>query len=475
MLSNKANPFFENLKPLIEQTAKSGTYLFELVSKSPIGKIKADCQSIYSRDEIARFFILLKLLAIPTLNTAIRSSLQGILPCGKDVLYKIKNSSSIEWRKILYRQAKQCMTGVTIESEESKPWTQPCFIVDDSDIQKKGMRIEFIGRIFSHVTHRYKPGFKCLNLAYWSGKQLLHLDFSLHGELGKNGTQGMTMKQLKTRYTKNRDRNLPGTKRSEEVFEKKSTQLLKMLRSARSYGFKAAYLLLDSWFFNARLMVCANKLGIHVISRPKFNHWNYHYANRSLTLGNLIKSLRRSKEIKWNRALRMHHIAVIVQHQEVDLRIFFFKEKRNGSKWQALITTDMKIGAIQAYKVYQNRWAIEVSYKDLKQYLRFGKCQSRDFDAQIADCTHSLMAYNYLSHIQAVHDYETIGHLFADVSQNWVKPTFMKRFWDYFLGFIAKLAELVQKSTEDLLDIATRDDSFFSKWSDCSLNLGTET
>jgi Transposase DDE domain len=475
MLSNKSNPFFENLKPLIDQTTKSGTHLFDLIGKCPIEKIKADKQSKYCREEITRFFVLIKLLAIPTLNTAIRSRLKGILPCGKDVLYKVKNSSCIAWRRMLYRQAKQCMTGVTSTPKEHEPWTQPCFIVDDSDIQKKGKRIEFIGRIFSHVTHRYNPGFKCLSLAYWSGKHLLHLDFSLHGELGKNGMQGLTMKQLKARYTKNRDGSLPGGKRGEEVFEKKSTQLLKMLRKARAYGFQAAYLLLDSWFFNARLMVCANKLGIHVISRPKFNQWKYRYINHSFTLGNLIKKLRRSKEIKWNKTLRMHHIGVIVQHQGVELRIFFFKEKRNGSKWQALITTDKQIGAIQAYKVYQNRWAIEVSFKDLKQYLGFGKCQSRDFDAQIADCTHSLMAYNYLSNIQAVHDYETIGHLFADVSQNWVKPTFMKRFWNYFLGFIAKLAELVQKSADDLLAIATNDDAFFSKWSNCSVNLGAET
>lgn len=475
MLSTKANTILENLKPLIEQTSNSGVFLFELLAKCPIGKIKSDEQTKYKRDEIARLFILLKLLAIPSLHTAIGQRLKGVLPCGKDVLYKIRNSSSIAWRSILYRQAKQCMSGITIEEDSRQPWTLPCFIVDDSDLNKKGKHIEFVGRIFSHLTKRYDIGFKCLSLTYWSGKHLLHLDFSLHGELGKNGNQGMTPKQQKARYSKNRDLANDGGKRAQEVFEKKSDQLFKMLRCARSHGFKAAYLLLDSWFFNAKLMAFAIKMKMHVITRPKFNHWKYQYANQTITLGNLIKKIRCSKMRKWNKELRMHHITVAIQHQGIDMRIFFFKEKRRGCKWQALITTDKQIGAIQAYKVYQNRWAIEVSFKELKQHLGFGKCQSRDFDAQIADSTHALMAYNYLSHILTVHNHETIGQLFAEVSQNWLQPTLMKRFWDYFLGFLTDLADLVQKSLDDLLDIVKNDDGFFSKWYSRTLAIGTET
>lgn len=475
MLSNKANSFLENLKPLIDQTTRSGADFFDLLLKCPLGKIKSDRQCRYSRDEVVRLFVLLKLLAIPNIGMAMKSQFKKVVPCGKDVLYKIRNSGNVTWRSLLYRQSKQCMDGITTEREATEPWQQPCFIIDDSDINKKGKQMEFIGRIFSHGTKRYDLGFKCLNLTYWSGKHMLHLDFSLHGELGKHGTQGLTQKQIKQRFCKDRSANTPGAKRVQEVFEKKSDQIYKMLRRARSHGFKAAYLLLDSWFFNARLMAFASKLGIHVISRPKFNTWKYQHANHAFTLGNLIKKLRRSKDQKWNKLLRMHYLTVAVEHKGVDLRIFFFKEKRRGSKWQALITTDKHIGAIQAYKVYQNRWAIEVSYKDLKQYLGFGKCQSRDFDAQVADCTHSLMAYNYLSYIQAIHDYETIGALFADVSQNWVRPTLMQRFWDYFTRCLIQLADLVDKSLDDLLSIIKNDDLFFAKWLNCKLSLGTET
>ncbi len=69
-----------------------------------------------------------------------------------------------------------------VQEQMDDSTAQPCFILDDTDLPKRGKAIEFIGRIFSHVTHRYGLGFKCMNLAYWSGKHLLHLDFSLHVE-----------------------------------------------------------------------------------------------------------------------------------------------------------------------------------------------------------------------------------------------------------------------------------------------------
>lgn len=193
---NKAIPFLENLKPLIDKTIKTGVHLFDLLIKCPLGKIKSDRQAKYSRNEVVRLFVLMKILAIPNIGMAITSQLKNLVPCGKDVLYKILNSGNLIWRSMLYRQAAQCTNGITVESEATEPLKQPCFIIDDSDINKKGKRMEFNGRIFSHVTKRYDLGFKCLNLAYWSGKHLLHLDFSLHGELEKHGAQGMTQKQL---------------------------------------------------------------------------------------------------------------------------------------------------------------------------------------------------------------------------------------------------------------------------------------
>ena len=70
MLLNKTTKFFENLKPLIDQTTSSGTFLFELLKKIPLQGIPQDAQTVYPRDGIIRVFILLKLLAIPSVHAA---------------------------------------------------------------------------------------------------------------------------------------------------------------------------------------------------------------------------------------------------------------------------------------------------------------------------------------------------------------------------------------------------------------------
>jgi len=101
----------------------------------------------------------------------------------------------------------------------------PCFIIDDCDLPKRGIRIERIGRIFSHLTMKYQLGFKSLNLTYWTGKKLLQLDISLHGEMGRKQNQGLSKKEQRNRFTKQRENTDPGYKRCEEVFEKNQIRL----------------------------------------------------------------------------------------------------------------------------------------------------------------------------------------------------------------------------------------------------------
>ena len=67
-----------------------------------------------------------------------------------------------------------------------------CFVADDTDFEKSGRRMEFIGKIFNHAAHKYTLGFKCLILNYWNGKSMYALDFSIHIEQGKDKNQGRT-------------------------------------------------------------------------------------------------------------------------------------------------------------------------------------------------------------------------------------------------------------------------------------------
>lgn len=470
----QATHFLEEIKTLFKNSGTSASLLEAQLTKCCSWQIKQDVRSVYSRSGIIQLMILMKLMSIPSIHRLLRTELCQLIPFGKDLIYRVRKSCKLNWRNILLFNSNKCIQGIAMGEQETACWSKPCFILDDTDVLKRGKHIEGIGKVFSHVTGKYVLGFKCLNLAYWSGKHLLHVDFSLHAESGKSGTQGMTKKQLRKRYQKNRKEGTAGHTRERELFDKKSDCALRMLTRAIKKGFKASYILADSWFFSSKLAQLALNSSIGLISRPKFNKWKYVYADKPYTMGKLIRKVRYEKR-KWNRDLRMHHVTVTVYFQGIPLKVFFYKEKKRGTKWQALLSTDRTLGAIQAYKTYQNRWAIEVSYKELKQHLNFGKCQARDFDAQIADTTITLAAYNHLSQVKAINAYESIGHLFDEVSRQQLSPTLMQRFWNEFYSVIKQIASLVNTNFDELLEHAIRSTTFLKDWQRINHLLTSET
>ena len=125
-----------------------------------------------------------------------------------------------------------------------------CLIVDDTDLPKTGRCVELIGRIWSHVTNRSILGFKGLFMGYYDGKSFFGLDFSLHGEKGKNEKKpyGLSNKQLKARYSKKRKVDSSGFNRKQEYFETKIQSMISMIRCAITKGIRFEYILVDSWF-----------------------------------------------------------------------------------------------------------------------------------------------------------------------------------------------------------------------------------
>ena len=95
---------------------------------------------------------------------------------------------------------------------------------------------------------------------------------------------------------------------------------------------------------------------------------------------------------------------------------------------------------MEMIKTYQIRWAIEVFFKEAKQSLGLGKCQSNDFDAQMADTTLVMVQYMISTLCRRFGQYEGKGALFEQ-DQNKVvafKPS--ERLW----GLLLELAELIE-------------------------------
>ena len=450
--------------------------LISFLSVSRFKTIISDVRSRYSRIDVIKLLIFSKYLNTKSINSIVNSDLHGIINCGKDVYYSIKNNIKINWRVVMLNHAFECIDKLEdVDMNTNTSHQVPCLIVDDSDIPKRGKFIEMIGKIFSHTGHNYKLGFKSLNLIYWTGKTVINLDFSLHVENRKDGNQGLTKKELKQRYSKDRPKDSHGATRLAESITKKTTALIKMVTRSLDKGLKAKYLLVDSWFFNSELVAYISKTSLNLITRPKMNNWKYQHNDIAFTIGQLLNKYKYHKSRKWSRKLQMYYIKIDVIFKDIPMSLYFYKLKKRGSKWQILIGTQKSLHAIKAYELYKNRWSIEVAYKELKQHFQYGKCQARDFSGQIADHTICLVAYNFMSTYKSVNEYQSIGGLFEDIKQNWIRPTVMEEFWKTITGIAEKIAEIFNLTIDEVLEKIIPNQNFFLSFDLNQLNSTTET
>jgi len=467
---------FDLTSGCFDKSSKVSTFLLTFLKVSRFKGIISDIRAKYDRRYLINVLMFSKFLENKTVNSLINSDLKQILDCGKDVYYSFKNNTKIDWRKTMWDHALDCISHMSpIDMSTTVSYEIPCLVADDTDIPKRGRFIEMIGKIFSHTGHNYKLGFKSLNLSYWTGKTCIHLDHSLHIESRKNGMQGMRKKELKERYSKLRPADSCGAKRITACTKKKTVALIEMVKRAVRKGVKAKYLLVDSWFFNQQLVSYVLSTSLHLITRPKKNNWIYIHNDKKYTIGKLLNKYKRNKSRKWSRKLRMNYIQIDVCFQGEDLSLCFYKPKKRGSAWQILITTHKALSPIKIYEIYQNRWSIEVSYKELKQHFNYGKCQSRDFLGQISDNTISLMAYNFMSAYKCANELQSIGFLFSHLKQDWIRPSIMEKFWSILQVIISKISSMFNINQDELIQKAISDNNFFKYFDLNQLTLTTET
>lgn len=378
------------------------------------------------------------------------SPLYRFLSCGKDVFYRLMNDARIDWRNLSYSITMQLIRKTQKNSDSNNDDTR-CLIVDDTDLPKTGRCIELIGRIFSHVTHTSILGFKGLFMGYYDGKSFFSLDFSLHGEKGKNKNKpyGLTHAQNKRRFSKKRNKSSNSKERIDDYFSTKITSMIEMIRLAIKKGVRFDYLLVDSWFtcFELVKFITTRRIGCHLLGRIKMGTTRYGAFEKELTAKELVTLLRRKKVVKRSKLLGFYYCQQIVDFKGIEVKLFFFKTSRK-SNWNGMMTTNTKLTFNEVYKIYSNRWLIEVYFKEGKQHLGLGKCQAQDFDAQIASTTLCMLQYNILSVIKRFHDYETLGELFRASQKDAIKLTLSEQIWLIIIEIMSELSQILDIDVE---------------------------
>ena len=380
--------------------------------------------------QIFTLLLLFPLFSAKDISHFAKSSLNQLYQCGKDVFYELLNNPLFEWRKLSFQITRQLISHVEKRTYIAGDAPVRCLIADDTDLPKRGRCFELLSRIYSHVTHTFNYGFKGLVLGYHDGKSFFGLDFSLHGEKGKDKAKpyGLTTKQAKKRLTGKRPKKSCGQQRVNEYFKTKTEMLIEMLRSAISSGIKFDYLLTDSWFTNFELIkfIATRRIKCFFLGMVKNGNTKYLFHGKEVTFSEILKTLKHSKKASDCKKLKCKFYEAEVALKGIKIKLFFCKTTKR-TKWHGLLTTNTGLTFETAFEIYATRWTIEVFLKECKQLLRLGKCESRHFEAQIAATTLCMLQYNMLSVVKRFDGYESLGALFRQTNAETVELTVKER------------------------------------------------
>ena len=403
--------------------------------------------------QVLQLLLLFPFFSIKNAANYSSSTLGKVFACHKDMFYRFMNNGKINWRRIIYSVFRQLYSRVsrktTLKSDIK------CVIIDDTDLPKTGFKTEKIGKVFSHTQMKPILGFKAMFLCFTDGVSQFLLDFSLHGEEGKRSDkpQGLSKKQAEARYSKKHSDDECITKRSTEYLSSKIETAISMLKRSIIEGVRFDYLLVDSWFTCTELLkfVVSRHFGCHLIGMIKMGKTKYETNRGTKTAPELIKALQKSKSVKYSRSIGYYTATISAKLSGIKINLFFYRKGKNGN-WNALLTSDLKLDAKGVFRLYSRRWVIEVAHKEMKQNLKLGKNQCRNFAGQIASISLCVLQYNILSYVKRCKSYETIGGLFAEITKNSAELSVTEKIWLLIVEVVNVIAEALNCDTMALTE-----------------------
>lgn len=417
----------------------------------------------YSFQAIFTILVSLPFIGAASVNSMVNGFVRYQVGASKDAFYRLKNNPGICWRLILWLFAAKFKR--LTETGSSNADALRCMVFDDTVIAKTGKFIEKVSRVWDHVSHGYRVGFKLLLMGYWDGVSFIPLDFSYHREKGKNKEKpfGLRKKELKKQYKKKRKAGSFNYERAAEADMSKIDMAIKMFKRAIAQGFKVDYVLMDSWFtceafINAVLSI--KKQAVHLIGMYKIAKTKFQYSGGMYTYGQIRNMLGKPRRC---RKLRFYYNEATVSYKGKEMKLFFSKQGRNG-KWKVFVCTDTTLTFIKMIEIYQIRWAIEVFFKETKQLLGLGKCQSNDFDAQIANATITMVQHILLTCRFRYENYESKTGMFALIKEETTLQRLNQRLWGLFLEIVKVITEIFEETDAiQLLEKIMQDEQVYEK------------
>ena len=319
---------------------------------------------------------------------------------GKDAVYRFLSAHRHNWRRLMGFLSQMVIKGFLEPLTETK--REKVLILDTTIYDRsRSSKVELLSKVYDHCAKRYLKGFRMLTLGWSDGATFVPCDHAvLTSPKDKNRIQGIK---------KIMDRRTCGSRRRQEALVKSTELIVPMVKRALNLSIPAKYLLMDSWFGFPALVRSVME-HIHVICMVKnTSKVFYELEGQSLTLSKIYRMIRKRRG---KAKIKGSMIVGIGEKQKA--KLVFVCNRNNGSKWLALLCTDLSLPDKDVVRIYGKRWDIEVFFKLAKHYLKLdSEVQVQDFDSPIV-----MIRYIFLAVEQRyASDDRTIGSLFLTTSE----------------------------------------------------------
>ena len=317
----------------------------------------------------------------------------------KDAAYDFLKNPKHNWRKFMLSLAAivaRFFDALTSEKREK------VLIFDDSTYDRsRSKMVELLAWIYDHNSGRNLKGFKLLTLGWSDGNSFLPLDFILCSSANEETrVQGIT-KEL--------DKRSCGYKRRVEALVKSTVHLEAMVKRAISFGLRADYILMDSWFCFPSILAALGKHLPVICMGKDMPTILYRYKGKWVRLSKLYSLLRKRPG-----KAKILTSVVVETREGQQVKIVFVRNRNKKRQWLGIVSTDTELSDEEIVRIYGKRWDIEVFFKMMKHYLNLEReTQLRDYDGMVAHITIAMSRYIFLAFEQRCHDDpRTLGSLF---------------------------------------------------------------
>ena len=331
----------------------------------------------------------------------------------KNTFYRFLNSTKTNWLKFTTLLSKAVADTIEPLTGSDRINT---FVVDDSLFERTSCKKTELGsKVFDHASMRYTKGYRLMTLGWTDGNTFLPINSSL---LASSKTSNLIGPQQ--HYD---GRSLAGQRR--KLAQMKGTSVMvELLKTALNAGYKADYVLYDSWFSNPAQLVEVKNLGLDSIAMiKKSSRIRYEYEGQMLSIKKIYGICKKRR----GRSRYLLSVNVMVgKNQKIPAKIVCVRNKQNKKDWIAFICTNPDLSEEEIIRIYGKRWQIEVFFKTCKSYLNLvGECHSLSYDALTAHVAIVFARYMMLALEQRKdEDHRTLGEIFFFLTDELADITF---------------------------------------------------